>query len=91
MEFNYKINLIKSLLKKIKYLDENCKDINITEVKAFVTNKIDFNSDIPKRPLSKFCYKERASGKFYNFATDEKLKKLFQDIKKEIKNNAVKR
>jgi len=88
MEFNYKINLIKSLLKKIKHLDENCKDINITSVKAFVTNKIDFNP--PKEKNPKFRYKEQASGRFYNFATDEKLKKIFQDIKEEIKKNASK-
>jgi len=88
MEFNYKITLIKSLLKKIKDIDPDCKNIDITDVKAFVTNKIDFNPP-PPPPESKFTYKERASGRFYNFATDPKLKALFQQIKEEIRKNAA--
>jgi len=88
MEFNYKITLIKSLLKKIKDIDPNCKNMQIHEVKAFVTNKIDFNPP-PPPPPSKFTYKERATGRFYNFATNPKLKKLFQEIKEEIKKHAA--
>jgi len=87
MEFNYKINLIKSLLKKIKDIDPDCKNINVINVKAFVTNKINFNPPHPPEP--KFTYTERATGRFYNFATNEKIKQLFQEIKEEIKKNAA--
>jgi len=62
--------------------------MQIHEVKAFVTNKIDFNPP-PPPPPSKFTYKERATGRFYNFATNPKLKKLFQEIKEEIKKHAT--
>jgi hypothetical protein len=87
MEFNYKITLIKSLLKKIKDIDPDCQNIDVTDIKAFVTNKINF--DPPPPPETKFTYKERATGRFYNFATDPKLKQLFQEIKEEIRKNAV--
>ena len=86
MEFNYKITLIKSLLKKIKDIDENCQDMHITEVKAFVSNKI--QTAPPPVRASAFTYKERASGRFYNFATNPDLKALFQQIKEEIKSHA---
>ena len=87
MEFNYKINLIKSLLKKIKDIDPECKNMDIVDVKAFVTNKINFTP--PPPPESKFTYQERATGRFYNFATDPKLKQLFQEIKEEIRKHAA--
>ncbi len=87
MEFNYKITLIKSLLKKIKDIDENCKDVQITEVKAFVSNKITHAP--PPEVITNFTYKERATGRFYNFATDARLKALFQQIKEDIRNNAT--
>ncbi len=85
MEFNYKINLIKSLLKKIKDIDQNCKNIDVTDVKAFVSNKITLEEKPPPSPT--WRYKERAYGRFYNFASDEKLKDLFNQIKAQIKQN----
>ncbi len=87
MEFNYKVNLIKSLLKKIKDIDENCKNIDITDVKAFVSNKI--VTKPPPPPPSRYRYRERASGRFYNFASDERLNRLFQQIKEEIRRHAA--
>ena len=87
MEFNYKITLIKSLLKKIKYLDENCKEVEVTDVRAFVSNKI--APPPPPQIVTNFTYRERATGRFYNFATDPKLKALFQAIKEDIRNNAT--
>ena len=89
MEFNYKINLIKSLLKKIKDIDENCRKIDITDIKAFVSNKIP--SAPPAALSSKLTYKERARGRFYNFATDPRLKDLFQQIREEIQVHASER
>ncbi len=87
MEFNYKITLIKTLLKKIKDIDPLCADMQIADVRAFVTNKIDF--DPPPPPPSKFRYKERAKGTFYNFAVHPELKALFAQIKEEIRRNGA--
>ncbi len=89
MEFHYKINLIKSLLNKIKDIDKNCRDIEVTNIKAFVSNKIDTQQMPP--PPSTFTYKERAKGRFYNFATNEQLKELFNQIKTQIKANDTSR
>ncbi len=83
MEFNYKHNLIKSLLNKLKGIDLKCKIIDIDEIKSFVSNKI-----TPQKPkLPSLTYKERADGEFQNLATNEKLNKLFEEIRQMIKNN----
>ncbi len=83
MEFNYKHNLIKSLLNKLKDIDLKCKIIEIDEIKTFVSNKIEAKA--PK--ISTIIYKERANGEFQNLATDTELNKLFEEIRKMIKNN----
>ncbi len=79
MEFNYKHSLIKNLLNKLKDFDENCKDIAITEVKSFVSNKI-----IPEKkpePLIQRYYREKSTGTFTNRAQNEELKIIFDEIK----------
>jgi hypothetical protein len=85
MEFNYKHNLIKSLLNKIKDIDLKCQIIEVDEIKSFVSNKI-------KPPLANqkptFTYKERASGKFKNLASSDELKELFEKIKETIQNRS---
>lgn len=88
MEFNYKMTLIKSLLKKIKDIDENCQNIDVSDIKVFVSNRAPKMTP-PPPPPSKFRYRERATGRFYNFATDPKLKTLFSEIKASIKQNAA--
>ena len=80
MEFNYKHNLIKSLLNKIKDIDLNCKEIQVDEIKSFVSNKI----TPPKSKEISFTYKERSSGDFVNLATSDELKELFENIKRTI-------
>lgn len=83
MEFNYKRNLIKGLLKKLETFHPKCKCINLKEIKAFVTNKkIEKNYEAKS---SEIFYKERSSGNFKNEAKDEKLYELFEKIKEEIK------
>lgn len=79
MEFNYKHSLIKNLLNKLKDFDENCKDIAITEVKSFVSNKIPEKKVI--KPTIKRYYKEKATGTFKNRAQNEELKAIFENIK----------
>ncbi len=86
MEFDYKHNLIKSLLEKIKSFDNNCKDIKIVTIKSFITDTI---YKPKKKSIQKRRYKERANG-FFIIETDNlKLRELFQDIKEEIKSSAT--
>jgi len=83
MEFNYKRNLIKDILKKIESFHPNCKCINLQEIKAFISNKKE-----PKIEPSKsttFIYKERSLGDFKNETKNEKLYEIFEKIRKEIK------
>ena len=86
MEFHYKVNLIKSLLKQLKTIDKECLDMqDIKEVKAFVSNK-------PKQKVTtnlkvKQTYKELSNGEFKIITKNKNLKNLFQKIQKVIKNN----
>jgi len=86
MEFNYKHNLIKDILKKIESFHPNCKCINLKEIKAFVSNKKEAKPEIPKDAT--FIYEERSKGGFINETKDEELHQLFEKIRIEIlKNN----
>ncbi len=87
MEFNYKRNLIKDILKKIENFHPNCKCINLKEIKAFVSNKKEPKIEITKDAT--FVYKERSKGSFKNETKNEELHELFEKIREEIlKNNA---
>ena len=87
MEFNYKRNLIKGLLKKIESFHPHCKCINLKEVKAFVSNKKILNKEL--KIETKIFYKERSNGDFRNHTKNQKLHAIFEEIRKEIeKNNA---
>ncbi len=82
MEFNYKLNLIKTLLNKIKDIESDCEEMKIRHIKTFVTNRLpETSAPAPSTP----GYEERAKGVFENYATDEELRALFEDIKKVIK------
>lgn len=81
MEFNYKHNLIKSLLKKIKDIDLICKEVEVDEIKSFVSNKI----APPVKPQKIITFHERSHGNFANDAKDETLHALFESIRQEIK------
>lgn len=79
MEFNYKHTLIKNLLNKLKDFDETCKDIQIDEIKSFVSNKI----PAPQKKVKKVerYFVEKSSGSFENHAQNEEIKALFDQIK----------
>lgn len=79
MEFNYNVNLIKSILKELKKRERACKDLEFKEVRSFVSNKIDNQESINKE--EKLIYKERAKGEFEIQTDNEKLKKIFEEIK----------
>jgi len=83
MEFNYKVNLIKDLLNKVKNIELTCKDIEISQIKLFVSNKK------PKieKPYISPIYKERASGKFDIECENSSLKELFLKIQESIKDS----
>jgi hypothetical protein len=84
MEFHYKDNLIKSLLKQIKSIDIDCQNMeDIRDIKYFVSNKIEKKSP-PAKPLT---FKEKASGDFSILTENKKLYELFQKIKSTIKAN----
>jgi hypothetical protein len=82
MEFNYKHNLIKSLLNKIKDIDLKCKIIDVDNINSFVSNKI----APPQKKIEILTYEERSSGDFKNYATGG-LQELFENIKKSISEN----
>lgn len=83
MEFNYKVNLIKDLLNKVKNIDLTCKDIEVTQIKLFVSNK---KPKIEKDYIP-LIYKERASGEFDIECKDSSLKEVFLKIQDAIKNS----
>jgi len=85
MEFNYKRNLIKGLLKQIESFHPHCKCINLKEIKAFVSNKREKieEQEIP----TKIYYKERSKAQFLNTTKNSDLYALFEKIREEIKNN----
>ena len=85
MEFNYKRNLIKDILKKIESFHPKCKCINLKEIKAFVSNKKEVEPEVLKNAT--IFYKERSLGDFTNKTKDKKLHEIFEKIRKEILKN----
>jgi hypothetical protein len=85
MEFNYKMTLIKGLLKKLVKLDESCKCIDAEELKFFITNEPPQDDAVQTK--SEYIYEERSSGGFINNAADKKLNLLFEEIREIIKKN----
>lgn len=84
MEFNYKSNLIKSILKKLIELNPQCIFMNSNNIKAFVTNKITIKEQLNSKK-NKQRYKERSNASFENRSEDQELKELFEEIRKTIK------
>ena len=78
MEFEYNKSLIKSLLKSANIA-------NVDDIQFFVTNKIEKKEEkiIKEDPF----YKERSYGLFENSVSNEKLHKLFEDIRNTIKTS----
>ncbi|NOX15469.1 MAG: hypothetical protein GXP61_05530 [Epsilonproteobacteria bacterium] len=86
MEFNYKSNLIKSILKKMIEINQQCIFMKSLEIRAFVTNKKEIK-EISDSKNQKLTYKERADGDFNNKTQNEELHKVIEDIKLAIKQN----
>jgi hypothetical protein len=83
-EFDNNIQSIKSALKFVQ--PEECKELNITDIKAFVSHSPQPKAKPPKakEPQS---YKERATGEFTIETKDEKLRTVLESIRKIIKAN----
>ena len=82
-EFDNNIQNIKSALKFVA--PDECTDVNVTDIKAFVTNKPIKKIDLFKTD-SREEYTERASGDFTIDIKDEKLNSLVRSIQKIIKD-----
>ncbi len=87
MEFNYKRNLIKSLLKELLAHFPECSCLHVKEVQAFVTNQKSEEEALIVSANSEIFYPEQASGAFETLCEDEKLRSLFEAIKETIAKN----
>lgn len=83
MEFNYKSNLIKSILKKLIEVNPQCIFINSSKIKAFVTNKISHEESLNSKKI-RSRYKERSNASFENRSQNKEIQDLFEEIRKTI-------
>ncbi len=83
MEFNYKSNLIKSILKKLIDTNPECNFMESKQIKAFVSNKIRENKteSLGKKPRR---YREQSNGNFKNMAKNREISKIIEEIRKTI-------
>ena len=87
MEFNYKRNLIKSLLKEVHARFPECSCLDIKEVQSFVTNQKSEEEALIISANSEIFYVEQATGEFETLCENEKLRALFEAIKETIVQN----
>ena len=87
MEFNYKRNLIKSLLKEVHVHFPECGCLHVNEVQAFITNQKSEEEALIVSANSEIFYAEQATGEFETLCEDEKLRSLFEAIKETIAKN----
>lgn len=87
MEFNYKRNLIKSLLKEVYAHFPECSCLHVKEVQSFVTNQKNEEEALIVSANSDIFYPEQATGSFETLCEDEKLRALFEAIKETIAKN----
>ena len=84
MEFNYKRDLIKSLLKSIHKESSLCEDLQECEIVISVSNK---KREAAEERIRKHAYPERAEGAFENLAQNEEIRDLIEKIRSTIKTN----
>lgn len=83
MEFNYKRNLIKSLLSQIVLHFPECQCLHVKDIQCFVSNQLE-EKITPLVNHSMITYNERSDGTFDNRCSDETLHALFEHIREEI-------
>ncbi|NLC27896.1 MAG: hypothetical protein GX780_03890, partial [Campylobacteraceae bacterium] len=82
MEFNYKTDLIKGLLKQLIAKNPTYDIINAEEIKSFVTNKPPLKT--PFDTTSTLFYNEESFGVFENRSNSPELHALFESIREKI-------
>ena len=87
MEFNYKRELIKSLLNSIHNQTALCEDLKDLEIVISVSVK---HHQAETGTQAEFHYPERASGTFENLAQDPVIRELVEKIRANIQTNAAK-
>lgn len=84
-EANYKLNSLTALLKEYCQMDEACKDVKFSKVKAYS------KAEPPKKEIrTTFLEKERSSGEFENNLKNEELREKLEKIRELILKNASK-
>lgn len=83
MEFNYKRNLIKSLLSALVNLNPECQSLRVKEIQSFVSNVKDETPQLFTQDGT-IVYSEQSKAAFDNHCESEALHALFEAIRKEI-------
>ena len=86
MEFNYKSNLIKSILKKLIAVNPKCIFMKSTQIKAFVTNKTEIK-EINDSKNKNLRYRENSSGQFKNRVKNREIYDILEKIRSQVKMN----
>ena len=84
MEFNYKRNLIKSLLSQMNLHAPECSSLHVKEIQCFVSHQNNKEEEKLFTQNGEIFYVEKASGAFENACEDPKLHALFETIRQEI-------
>lgn len=79
-EFHNIIQSIKTPLKQ--FTPKECENIEITDIKAYVSHKPNRNIEFYTGASDKEHFKERAQAQFTNNTTDTKLHAIFEEIRK---------
>ena len=83
MEFNYKRNLIKSLLSALINHHPECESLRVKEIQSFVTNVKDEAPHLLTQNGA-IVYPEQSKGTFKNHCENESLHALFETIRQDI-------
>lgn len=84
MEFNYKRNLIKSLLSQLNTHASECASLHVRKIECFISNQTSPKEENVFSYDGKIVYEEKAKGTFDNQAENPLLHDLFEAIRNEI-------
>ncbi len=84
MELNYNKDLLRSVLTQLSSIDSACKMLKADKVVVFHSKYRSIVKDLPEESTVPY-YNERASSEFIIENQDEDLKKKFEQIKVQIK------
>ena len=84
MELNYNKDLLRSVLTQLSCIDSACEMLKADKVVVFHSKYRSIVKDLPEESTVPY-YNERASSEFIIENQDEDLKKKFEQIKVQIK------